>query len=97
MNPAVGEIGGIGRVWIFTILDKYVASYFTDVDPKTTRATIIREANTNGVWCWQDWDTSKTKTLTYLNAGSILGFKFPEEGTQHDEVNPSEETAAAKV
>lgn len=96
MNPAIGKVGGTGRIWI-VIDGRGYKSYFTDVDPNTDRISVIREANTNGIWCWQDWDISKTKTLTYMNAGAILGFQFPEEGIRNDEVNTSEETAAAKV
>lgn len=83
MNPALELVGNPGRVWI---LAKNGKKYYTDVNPKHQRMTVIREANTNGVWCWEAWNLNQRLGLTYLNNSAILGFEFrrniefPEEG-----------------
>lgn len=71
VNPHVQPVGGSGYVFLTTAFGKYRAQ----VPPETQRVTIIREANTNGVWAFPVEDFSE-KRLTFVQAGAILAFEF---------------------
>lgn len=88
MNPAIGKVGGDGVIRV-TVSTNPSIRLFTKVDPETTRTQVIREANTNGMWAFpisllNIVETIKRKHLTFIQAGSIILFEFPEE-QEHDE------------